>query len=90
MYTKIKKNELIVTTDMEDGELICLDITTGEYFGMDSVAKDIWEALDEKDNIDGLLEHLLQIYDVETEQLKRDIEAYLDELRDNELITYGL
>ena len=41
MYKNIEKNEMIVTTDMEDGEVVCLNVSTGEYFGVKELGLEI-------------------------------------------------
>lgn len=70
-----------------DGEMVLLDMNTENYFGLDGVASDIWKLLQEGKTIQQTFDALLEIYDVEPEQLKNDLEAFIDKLVENKLAT---
>ena len=65
-----------------DGEMVLLDMNSEEYFGLDSVGTDIWQAIEEKRRLKNVLEVLLTQYDVEEEVLKSDLIAFVEKLQE--------
>ena len=70
-----------------DGEMVLLDMNTENYFGLDSVASDIWRLLREGKTIAETYDALLEMYDVEPDTLKNDLETFITALLDNKLAT---
>ncbi|ADV46003.1 PqqD family protein [Nitratifractor salsuginis] len=68
-----------------DGEMVLLDMNTENYFGLDSVASDIWKLLQEGKTIGETYEALLEIYEVDPETLRKDLETFIDNLLENRL-----
>lgn len=88
MYKNILKNDLIVATDMEEGEVVCLDVVSGNYYGINDVAKDIWDLLTDIHSENEIVNELIQNYDVDKDTLRDDVRTYLEELKASNLITY--
>ena len=70
-----------------DGEMVLLDMNSENYFGLDAVGTDIWQAMQEEESLGKVLEMLLEQYDVEEEVLKNDLLAFEQKLQENGLIT---
>ena len=70
-----------------DGEIMLLDMNTENYFGLDPIASDIWRLLREGKSIQDTYSVLLDVYDVDPETLKKDIETFVSSLIDNKLAT---
>ena len=68
-----------------DGEMVLLDMRTEHYFGLDSVAGDIWKLLREGRTIGETYEALLERYEVDPQTLENDFETFLNVLIDNKL-----
>lgn len=68
-----------------EGEMVLLDMNTESYFGLDSVASDIWKLLREGKTLRETYEELLEMYDVEPETLRNDLETFIKTLVDNKL-----
>ena len=68
------------------GEAVLLDLKSQRYFGLDPVGTRIWQLLDERRRTDGLLEAMLDEFDVEEAQLRQDLDAFLHQLTDAGLI----
>lgn len=68
-----------------DGEMVLLDMNTENYFGLDSVASDIWKLLQEGRSIRETYDALLEMYDVAPETLEADLETFIATLVDNKL-----
>lgn len=69
-----------------DGEMVLLDMNSENYFGLDAVGTDIWQAIQEKETLQEVLETLLEQYDVEEDLLKKDLLAFVEKLKESELI----
>jgi len=69
-----------------DGEMVLLDMNSENYFGLDAVGTDIWQAIQEKETLQAVLEALLEQYDVEEEVLKRDLLAFVGKLEESGLV----
>lgn len=70
-----------------DGEMVLLDMGTENYFGLDRVAGDIWKFLREGRTVGETYDALLEIYDVDPQRLKNDMETFLTALLDSKLAT---
>ncbi|MGV7235085.1 MAG: PqqD family protein [Nitrosomonadaceae bacterium] len=63
-----------------NGETVILDLKGESYFGLDEVGTRIWQLLQENSSLQNIHETLLQEYEVDSEQLEKDIKLLLDEL----------
>lgn len=70
-----------------DGEMVLLDMDSENYFGLDAVASDIWKLLQEGKTLQETEETLLEMYDVEPEQLRSDLKAFVGKLVESKLAT---
>jgi ornithine carbamoyltransferase len=70
-----------------DGEMVLLDMESENYFGLDGVGTDIWQAIE---NCQGVLqcvfEKLLEMYQVDEEVLRKDLSAFVAQLEENGLV----
>ena len=69
-----------------DGEMVLLDMESENYFGLDEVGTDIWQAMQEKETLKEVLEVLLEQYEVETEVLERDLSDFVGKLVESGLV----
>ena len=70
-----------------DGEIVLLDMNTENYFGLDSVASDIWKLFQDGKTVGETRDALLEMYDVDPERLDNDMETFIKTLLDNKLAT---
>jgi len=70
-----------------DGEIVLLEMGTEHYFGLDSVATDIWKLLEEGRTLQETYDALLELYDVDPVTLKSDLETFVNGLVDSKLAT---
>ncbi len=68
------------------GEAVLLDLKSQRYFGLDPVATRIWQLLDEQRQTDRVLRAMLDEFEVEEAQLRKDLDGFLRELTDAGLI----
>jgi hypothetical protein len=67
-------------------EAVLLNLKNQLYMGLDAVGTRMWTALAEAESIQQAYDSLLAEYDVEAEQLRRDLQEFLGELKQNGLI----
>lgn len=75
----------LLEADVND-ELVALDPTQGNCFGLNAVAKDVWRKLESPRTFNDLRSELLDDYDVTEEECTRELEELLAEMTANGLI----
>ncbi len=69
------------------GELVLLDLASGQYFGLDSVGGRIWELLSERPyELSELCDCIEAEFDAPREQIEADLIALAAQLCEQELI----
>ncbi len=69
------------------GELIVLDLDSGEYFTFNEIGRTLWLALSEGKDIQETVKAILKDYDTKEEEVLGDIKTYLQGLVDEGLLT---
>jgi len=68
-----------------DGEMVLLDLNSENYYGLDSVATDIWRILKEGKTLNECANEMAELYGVEIDRIKRDLEIFVDKLLEDGL-----
>ncbi len=71
------------------GESVVLDLKTERYLGLDEVATSMWLALTKAESIEAAYQSLLTEFDVGDEQLRTDLDEFVQELLQLGLIGLG-
>lgn len=82
---KLEINPEIILQDVDD-QTILLNPNTGQIFGLDRVSTRVWELLAEKADLASVKKQMLLDFEVEEDQLSRDLEVYFGQLLELELI----
>ena len=69
-----------------DGEMVLLDMNSENYFGLDAVGTDIWQAMQGKENLTEVFDVLLEQYEVEEDVLKKDLVTFVEKLEESGLV----
>jgi len=69
-----------------DGEAVILNMKSGIYCGLNEVGARIWQLIQEPTIAKGVLDTLIEEYDVEPDTCEREVLALLQEMSDNGLI----
>ncbi len=72
-----------------DDEMVLLDMTSENYFGLDAVGSDIWQLLKEGKTLQQAQDALLEMYDVEPEVLTQDFTEFVEKLVESGLVKIG-
>ena len=67
-------------------ETVILDLASGIYFGLDPVGARIWQLLGEGRTLAEVCESMLAEYEVQRDEIERDLSDLLAALADKELI----
>jgi hypothetical protein len=70
-------------------EVVILDLTNSNYFGLNSVGSRVWRLIAEHRSIDEILTTLLNEFDVHAEQLQADIQELIEQLESKGLLIQG-
>jgi len=72
-----------------DDEMVIMDTESENYFGLDAMGTQMWQILIENGSLENLKIKILEMYDVEENVLRQDIEVFISELLKNKLINIG-
>ncbi len=80
------RNTTVIGTQIDD-DLVMMDSDQGRYFGLNPVARKIWELLEQPLTQEALVEKLVAVYDITPEQCSQDIAPFILQLTENKLIS---
>ncbi len=69
------------------GELIVLNLDSGEYFTFNEIGRTLWLALSEGKDIKEAVDTILKEYDTKEDEVLADIKSYLQGLLDEGLLS---
>lgn len=75
----------IAVTEM-DGELVMMSIEQGAYFGLSGVGVLLWELLEVPIDVAGLVDAVVNEFDVGSDQATDDVTVFMQELLDANLV----
>ncbi len=68
------------------GETVLLDLNNENYFGLNEVGTRIWQLLQEQNNLEIIYDIMLDEYEVDAKQLRKDFDDIIKQLIDTGLI----
>lgn len=78
-----------VFSQMVDDEIVLLDMASENYFGLDSVATDIWQLLQDGKTLQETVDALRNMYEVDLDVLKKDLETFVETLINKKLASFA-
>lgn len=85
MSENVRISKDIIVQELE-GDAILLNIQDGMFFGLNPVARRMWELLSELGQAEKVLKQLLQEYETSEEQLRQDLVDFIEKLRSKGLV----
>jgi len=70
------------------GETVLLDLNNENYFGLNEVGTRIWQLLQEQNNLEKIYNILLEEYEVDAKQLRKDFDDIIKQLVESGLIAF--
>lgn len=83
--SKISIPDDVVFRDFS-GEMVLLNLATGNYFGLDAVGSRMWSLLKAHREIEPLIHELSQEYDVPEARLRSDLDTFVRQLVERGLL----
>lgn len=83
--TRIKRSDRPLTSSVAD-ELVMFDTEKGKYYGLNDIAAEIWNILEEPMTVEELCDTLTDEFDVEEEECRSDLLNFLPKLLDKGLV----
>ncbi len=68
-----------------DREAVILDVSSGDYFSLNPIATEVWQALHEGQSLDQIAAQIATKYEIDTATARADIDELLDQLRHTKL-----
>jgi hypothetical protein len=85
LKTIVNQSKNIDATDL-NGEKVMMNLDMGKYFALNEVGSRIWEIIHEPITAQGVIDILLQEYEVEYEICKKNVLEFIGRLNDDKLI----
>ncbi len=83
---RIQINDSVASAELDDG-VVLLNADTGIYFGLDEVGARIWRLIEGGGTEAEVARRLLDEFDAEPSQVKRDLSEFVNLLVSNDLAT---
>jgi hypothetical protein len=90
LESTVSRRQDLLTSTLSDREMVLLNIECGAYFGMEGVAKRIWEQLAEPRRVGDLCATLLTRFAVDPDICRREVLTFLTELHAKNLILVSM
>ena len=74
MSTRIRPLPQVLLQELPDGDSVLLHMDTEVYFGLDAVGTRMWNALAEKGDVEAAAAELVDVYDVDGDRLRSDLD----------------
>jgi len=78
--TVIQRNESRFLASQLGAETVMMDMDSGDYLGINSVASDMWALLQEPIKVETLIKTMVEMYDVSEEVCKAEVDAFLPKM----------
>ena len=70
----------VLVQRLPGGEIVLLHMESEVYFGLDAVGARVWEAMHQTGNLEGAVQSLRDVFEVDEDRLRRDVEALAEDL----------
>jgi len=76
--TIFSRNEEEFLCTEVDSETVMMNTETGKYYGLDKISSHIWQLLEKELSLSGLVDCLIEVYQVERETCEKDTKDLLE------------
>lgn len=86
LNTLLTKNADAVIDRLVEDQVLLINLSTGDYYSLDSVGSLIWQRIDGKHTIEDLVDSVWQEYEVDKAQVVDDVLRLAEHLTDEGLL----
>ncbi len=72
--------------EVVEDEVVVLDLTSSEYFGLNATGTVLWQALAANATVDDLVQELMTTFDVDAPTASADVANFLETLQSHGLL----
>ena len=87
-WRQVIKAPDVLLQDLE-GEAVLLNLKNGQYYGLDENSFHMYKALISSPSVEAACAVLIREYEVEPDQLRADLDAFLAHLLENGLLAFA-
>jgi hypothetical protein len=69
-----------------DNDLVMVSISSGFYYGVSDVARDIWEKIEKPAKVSNIIDGLVECYEIDRQSCEEQTLAFLDDLMKDKLV----
>lgn len=84
--SRFRVHEQEVAAKVIDGEAIIINLTTGVYYSLDPTGSEVWSLLEAHHDVDAIVGHLCDRFDVPESACRSDVEGLVEQLMKEKLI----
>jgi len=78
--TIVQRNESRFLASQLGNETVMMDMDSGDYLGINSVASDMWALLEQPIKVENLIKSMVEMYDVSEDVCKAEVETFLPKM----------
>lgn len=83
---RFEKNEPAVVSETIDGEVVIINLDLGNYYSLQQTGAMVWELIEQSHGVEEMAAAISRSYEGEPEAIRKDLDAFLKELLDEQLI----
>ena len=72
-----------------EGKAVLISVRNSEVMVLNEIGTEIWTFLDRKRSRDDIVEHLFSKFDAERTAIENDVDSFLDNMREKEIVDVG-
>lgn len=81
----IRKNDNLCISE-KNNEIVILNMKSGNFFGLQDVSYDIWQAIEKYQDIELVIDEIVRNYNVDRKEAERDVINLIKEMKENGLV----
>ena len=82
---KVQRNPEQLASEL-DGEVVLLSVENGRYYKIDEIGSEVWNRIEQPTNIAEVCKQLMDEFDVTEAECQKDVLAFLEKLKEDNLI----
>ena len=81
----IQRRQSLVIQEI-DGDVVILNLDSGEYYGLAEVGVEIWKRIEQPQNVQSLIDSLIADFEGDAEVIQADVLEFLNNMQEEGII----
>lgn len=82
-------NKLSVLSEIIDGDVVIINLDTGNYYSLVQSGAFIWQKIEENISVGQLTSYLMDLFEVTESELSKDLTQFIDQLQKENLVVFS-